>query len=254
MTFILLVLFLHCSAVVAGESSSSLRGGNAGVDNRNLIIGGAPAIPGDYPYFVHYESPGCGGTLIAPDIVLTAGHCKMDNVADYKTIYVGRHNLSSDKAQSFTAVDQSRHAAFNDQVCCGYHDQDWYYGVFNDFLLLKLSGESSSPVIRLNSRAARPQRGQELHVIGFGDMHPEDPYRPSSRLRDVTVNYLTNQQCVASSIYPATVLDDSSMCASDFREDACGGDSGGPLIAKGRTDAYDVQVGVVSWYVVSYYC
>jgi secreted trypsin-like serine protease len=188
--------------------------------------------------------------LIAPDIVLTAGHCKVDKLADYKTVYVGRHNPLNDDAQGFTVVDQSRHGEYNDQVCCGYHNQDWYYGVFNDFHLLKLSGESSTPVIRLNSNAVRPQSGQKLHVIGFGDIDPGDPFRAPSRLHDVTVNYLTNQECAAKSIYPATLLDDSSMCATDYREDACSGDSGGPLIKKGQTDIYDVQVGVVSWYVV----
>lgn len=41
---------------------------------RDLIIGGEEAVSGDYPYFVHYQKPGCGGSLIAPDIVLTAAH------------------------------------------------------------------------------------------------------------------------------------------------------------------------------------
>lgn len=43
-------------------------------DARNLIIGGAVATPNEYPYFVHLPGTECGGTLIAPDIVLTAGH------------------------------------------------------------------------------------------------------------------------------------------------------------------------------------
>jgi Trypsin len=41
---------------------------------RNLIIGGNAAKPGDYPYFAHFEGISCGGSLIAPDVVLTAGH------------------------------------------------------------------------------------------------------------------------------------------------------------------------------------
>lgn len=30
---------------------------------RDLIIGGEIATSGDYPYFVHYSSPGCGGAV-----------------------------------------------------------------------------------------------------------------------------------------------------------------------------------------------
>jgi secreted trypsin-like serine protease len=41
---------------------------------RNLIIGGSIAKPDDYPYFAHLEGISCGGSLIAPDVVLTAGH------------------------------------------------------------------------------------------------------------------------------------------------------------------------------------
>lgn len=42
---------------------------------RQLIVGGQVAQPGKYPYFALVNDD-CGGSLIAPDIVLTAGHCK----------------------------------------------------------------------------------------------------------------------------------------------------------------------------------
>jgi secreted trypsin-like serine protease len=144
-------------------------------------------------------------------------------------------------------VEEIDHPDFNDAVCCGYHEGSWFNGVFNDFMLLKLSGESSKPVIRLNKFPSKPENNQELHVIGFGDMHPGAAYVSPNRLHEVTVNYMTNKQCVASSIYPKTLLGESSMCALDHREDACSGDSGGPLIVKGRNDSQDIQVGVVSW-------
>ena len=43
--------------------------------NRNLIIGGEIAPRGRFPYFSTLEHY-CGGALIAPDVILTAGHCK----------------------------------------------------------------------------------------------------------------------------------------------------------------------------------
>jgi hypothetical protein len=69
---------LALSQVALVSASSGLRGGeNISVSetvDRSLIIGGQNAVPGDYPYFAHFYPPGCGGSLIAPDLVLTAGH------------------------------------------------------------------------------------------------------------------------------------------------------------------------------------
>jgi hypothetical protein len=72
------LLFTHGIGIVAGDS---LRGRAVNIDadgaideERKLVIGGNVATPGDYPYFVHFGGIACGGTLIAPDIVLTAGH------------------------------------------------------------------------------------------------------------------------------------------------------------------------------------
>ena len=74
--FVLLVLGANLRHALASETLqvSAIGGDDAG--ERSLIIGGSEAAAGDYPYFAHFENPGCGGTLIAPDLVLTAGHVR----------------------------------------------------------------------------------------------------------------------------------------------------------------------------------
>lgn len=147
-------------------------------------------------------------------------------------------------------MDHIRHDDYDDQLCCGYSKGERFYGVTWDFLLLKLDGESTKQVVTLETSSLRPASGQELYVVGFGDVSPDpDTYVDPDRLHEVSVNYLSNVGCAGASIYPLRLLPDDSMCAVDRREDACQGDSGGPLVQKGNSSESgdDVQVGVVSW-------
>ncbi len=175
--------------------------------------------------------------------------CKLDRLSEYGTIFVGRYapRNNQDRAQGFSVIDVSVHPSFDGEVCCGRSGEDLFYGVHNDFMLLKLSGESSNLPIRLNTNIRQPQSGDELTVIGFGDIDPGSEYVEPDRLREVTVNYMTNTACVNDSVYSSKLLTAASMCAADANEDACAGDSGGPLIVKGSTSAEDLMVGVVSW-------
>jgi secreted trypsin-like serine protease len=46
-------------------------------DPDKRIVGGENAMAGRFPYFVHLfsEAGSCGGSLIAPDVMLTAAQC-----------------------------------------------------------------------------------------------------------------------------------------------------------------------------------
>jgi secreted trypsin-like serine protease len=234
-----LLLFSNNNKITGAESSKSLlRGMNNNEESimnveppttRNLIIGGRVAKPNDYPYFTHLEGIACGGSLIAPDIVLTAGHCKLSKPADYKTVHVGRYDYRAggkqDGAELFEVENHYRHPDYDGQLCCGYKDNLRFYGVSKDFMLLKLNGESTKQVVSLDKPTnPTPISGEEFHVMGFGDItYSPNAYVEPDRLYEVTVNYLSNEQCTRSSIYPSALLPPETMCATDYRQDGCQG-------------------------------
>ena len=64
---VVLIFLLLSSATLANDDDDD---DIISLDGR--IVGGTAADPGEFPFFVQWN--GCGGTLIAKDIVLTAAH------------------------------------------------------------------------------------------------------------------------------------------------------------------------------------
>eukprot|EP00591_Stephanopyxis_turris_P000484 CAMPEP_0195527302 /NCGR_PEP_ID=MMETSP0794_2-20130614/28871_1 /TAXON_ID=515487 /ORGANISM="Stephanopyxis turris, Strain CCMP 815" /LENGTH=260 /DNA_ID=CAMNT_0040658183 /DNA_START=37 /DNA_END=816 /DNA_ORIENTATION=+ len=223
------------------------------VDSR--IIGGQVTNTRDYAYQVALYRKGivddtfiCGGTLIAPDMVLSAAHCLHRYHDRYVSpeiirIIAGIHDLDNKEfGRSFDVLEIRPHPDYDSNT------QD------NDLVVIKLNGSSNYEPILLNESEIVPSEDQDLHVIGWGNTN--EMGNPSSILQEVTVNHLTTENCRTQYETPFVQwrdygidldITESMMCASDEGEDACSGDSGGPLIIKGEGESSDVQVGVVSW-------
>lgn len=230
-----LLAFLAASSIV--ESSA---------DDSSRIVGGSVADIGNYPYFVSLG--GCGGALIAPDVVLFAAHCSKDSFHN-KQVVVG--------AYKYASTDDGGQARFCDEWIADPLYGTGGHGNNYDFALCKLDRpveiDESQVTLVLNDdneQDSTPYPGDELLIMGLGTT--SEGGSRSQALMDLTVPYITNEDCNQPDRYNNRVKD-AMMCAGfpdQAGKDSCQGDSGGPMVKRtenGDGTFTDIHVGVVSW-------
>jgi trypsin len=209
----------------------------------HAIVGGHDAAAGAYPSIaeVHLgKSFLCTGTLVAPDWVLTAGHCGSITGAAIATpvafppalidVYVGSNKPGQGEK---VTVDQAI-------VSPDYLATDGY-----DVTLLHLASPSANAptqVVGASERAAWAAGTSEA-IVGWGATS-EGGDTPDT-LQEARVPIVTDADCATaySSFDPATMV-----CAG-FPQggvDTCQGDSGGPMYGTTASGARRV-VGATSF-------
>lgn len=227
--------------------------------HRNLIIGGHDAEEGRYPYFAVFNHFG-GGVLIAPDIILTAGHCdppisQHAKVRLNHTIFeFDDFTQEPDDAETFFIVRKERHPDY-------YSLQQGEEHV-NDFNIFQLSGMSSVTPVKLNRDSGRPLPNQTVTVIGMGSTQPDPKTFESSAastLQEVNLQIISQQQCENSTdpsrpdkTYQGQIVEESMVCTKGGlhnARDGCAFDSGSPLLLTYSNSHVreDTVVGLVSW-------
>jgi len=216
--------------------------GDAAAPAQASVVGGKVAAPGRYPWMAFVvdfldeeEAIVCSGTVLAPRVVLTAGHCVVDehsralnDPAGY-TVVTGVVNWTDPERQVSEVARLIPYPAF-----ASGKGRDG----FGDAALLVLATPTTVPSIsiaRRRSDARFLRLGTRARVAGWGNTYYEQTEPTESLMWAKTV--VESSRC--EGLW-------GRICAIDFPKVAsgvCSGDSGGPLFV-GRKGQGWLQIGI----------
>jgi secreted trypsin-like serine protease len=204
------------------------------------VVGGTPVPDGKLRYVANISIAGafgCTGTLIAPDWVMTAGHCGSLTGAVLPTP-IGMPAATIDVKLASVHADGT--GAEDHSVKQVIVDSDYLVtnGSGNDVTLLQLDRPSAVRPVHIAAVGERRiwTPGKVATIAGFG-LTSEDAQQPPDTMQRAVVPILSDVDC--ASAYPDGVgggsFDAATMLCAGYPQggtDTCQGDSGGPLLAK----------------------
>ncbi|KAE8279887.1 Transmembrane protease serine 7 [Larimichthys crocea] len=207
------------------------------------IVGGVNSVEGEWPWQVSLLFSGnlyCGASILSPDWLISAAHCfSKERLSDprYWSAHLGMLMQGS-----------AKHVADIKRIVV--HE---YYNAYTfdyDIALLQLNKpwpSSLRPLVQpvcLPSPSHTVTANHHCWVTGWGYRSEEDKVLPSV-LQKAEVSLLTQTDCKKS----YGPISPRMLCAGvpSGEQDACRGDSGGPLSCKAPGGSRWFLIGIVSW-------
>ena len=227
------VLCILTLLVVSACSVDSLESSNVSVDSQ-AINGGTSTSNETWPWSVKVAFNGqwrCGGSLIAPDWVLTVAHCL--------TLAPGTgYSVTLGSGEIISASEVLRHPDYvDDQAVTGHFDMGLIH--------LATPAVASSTVGFIRPALDGDAPGTTATAIGWG-MINHDQYHPEypGQLQQVSLPIVDNSYC--NDVLPQRhVIYPDELCAGSIlgATGVCFGDSGSPLMVE-RTPGVWEHIGV----------
>jgi secreted trypsin-like serine protease len=189
------------------------------------VVGGTAVKPGEWPEVALVVAPQalCSGTLIAPDLVLTAGHCIETHPFE---VIIG-------------TIDFSKPGGERIPVANAIAYPNWQHAF--DVGVLVLAHPSAAKPREL-ACGNDLKSGSMVHVVGFG-LTSATGKGDNSVLHEADMK-VTDAACTRMEACNPAIAPDGELAAGGLGTDSCFGDSGGPAFLK--TAAGTAVLGVVS--------
>ncbi|KAJ3072956.1 hypothetical protein HK102_006132 [Quaeritorhiza haematococci] len=218
----------------------------------NAVVGGQDAEPGSIPFIASLQYKGrhfCGGSMIANNILVTAGHCTVflnETQWPLVTVNLYRHNLNltteAENGIQFKVVNHILHPDYKEPSGVAVNDAAVW-------VLEETLNPQKKAVKTAQLSTAEPAGGSIVQIAGWGWTAPSGP-NTSTILQTTNVPIVGDFTCKMNYFFNAALSPDNAFtCAGktgNKPQTACRGDSGGPLYTVDANGEATVH-GLTSW-------
>jgi secreted trypsin-like serine protease len=236
-----------CVALAAAVGAGSAEAG--GPTAHASIIDGEPAVQGALPWLAYVvniktaqeEIESCTGTVVAPRMILTAGHCAEDPESEVVEEPDGYRIITGNV--NWTSTEREVMHVRRVLVFPRYEPQG-FLASRGDVALLELSTPTQAPPIRVSPRKIwKP--GTQTIVTGWGNTR-FDQQPLTEELQRATMFVRGDKWCEQHG--PGYQFD-AQICVVDapsYKSTTCNGDSGGPLLMHNPKGGQLIEIGTLS--------
>jgi secreted trypsin-like serine protease len=199
--------------------------------HRSLIVGGNEAPIGKYDAIVWSGDRGgwgCGGSMIAPDVFLTAAHCQFA-FEEQGGAFVGAYNLEATllKKGDREGGNGGTFYKLGTMLSHPHHKEP-----DNDVMLIKLKHAKFDTYYEINRDRNFPNVGDSVGLVGFGLTEEDGELSPV--LKEVNVDVFAYDICNQTFVDEMgfEIKDELHLCTGTVEggRDGCDSDSGTPLL------------------------